>query len=99
MITYKEKYGNYTHYRVDKMEAIEITENDRVLPDKNFDLSSYSKTMFQMFGGEETEVSVEFENDLVGVVFDRFGSDIPIIKKDEKHFICHVKVAVSPHFL
>ena len=44
-------------------------------------------------------ISIEFENELVGVVFDRFGTDIPIVKKDENHFICHVKVAVSPHFL
>lgn len=99
LITYKEKYDNYTHYRVDKMEMIELTADDRVLSDKLFDLSSYSKTMFQMFGGEENEVSIEFDNELVGVVFDRFGMNIPIIKKDEKHFICHVKVAVSPHFL
>jgi predicted DNA-binding transcriptional regulator YafY len=55
--------------------------------------------MFQMFGGEEKDVSIEFENELVGVVFDRFGTDIPIIRTDENHFICHVKVAVSPHFL
>lgn len=99
LITYKEKYDSYTHYRVDKMEQIKLIENDRVLPDKPFDLSSYSKTMFQMFGGEETEVSIEFENDLVSVVFDRFGTEIPIIKKDENHFVCRVKVAVSPHFL
>ena len=99
LITYKEKYDSYTHYRVDKMEGIELTEHDRVLSDKPFDLSAYSKSMFQMFSGEETDVSIEFENKLVGVVFDRFGSDIPIIKSDEEHFICHVKVAVSPHFL
>ena len=99
LITYKEKYESYTHYRVDKMEMIELTEEDRVLPGKPFDLSTYSKTMFQMFGGEETDVSIEFDNELVGVVFDRFGTDIPIIKKDENRFICHVKVAISPHFL
>ena len=99
LITYKEKYDNYVHYRVDKMEMIELSENDRVLADKPFDLSAYSKTMFQMFGGEETDVSIKFENELVGVVYDRFGADVPIVKADEKHFICHVKVAVSPHFL
>ena len=99
LITYKEKYESYTHYRVDKMEMIELTEEDRVLPGKPFDLSTYSKTMFQMFGGEETDVSIEFDNELVGVVFDRFGTDIPIVKKDENRFICHVKVALSPHFL
>lgn len=99
LITYKEKYDNYAHYRVDKMEMIALTEDDRVLSDKPFDLSSYSKTMFRMFGGEETDVSIEFDNDLVGVVFDRFGTDISIIKKDENRFICRVKVSVSPHFL
>lgn len=99
MITYKEKYDSYVHYRVDRMESIELTEKVRVLPDKPFDLSSYAKTMFQMFGGEEVCVRMKFENELVGVIYDRFGMDVPIIKADERHFICNVKVAVSPHFL
>ena len=99
LITYKEKYDDYAHYRVDKMESIEITEEDRVLSEEPFDLSAYSKSTFAMFGGEETEVSIKFENDLVGVVFDRFGTDVRIVKADEGHFICTVKVAVSPHFL
>ena len=99
IITYKQKYDNYVHYRVDKMEGIEITENDRVLNDEPFDLSEYSKSTFGMFGGEETKVSIKFENELVGVILDRFGSDVRIVKADEKHFICTVNVAVSPHFL
>lgn len=99
LITYKEKYSGYTHYRVDKMENIEITDKDRILGDKNFDITEYSKKMFQMFGGEETRVSVEFSNDLVGVVYDKFGIDIPVVKSDDAHFICHINVAVSPHFL
>ena len=28
LITYKEKYESYTHYRVDKMEQIEITDEE-----------------------------------------------------------------------
>lgn len=99
LITYKEKYASYTHYRVDKMERIEITEETRVLSDKPFDLSSYAKSTFQMFGGEEIDVCVRFENELVGVVFDRFGTNIPIIKRGDKHFDCHIKVAASTQFL
>lgn len=74
-----------------KIKSKEVIQHD--------ELQHYSKTMFQMFSGEETDVSIEFDNELVGVVFDRFGTDIPIVKKDENHFICHIKVAVSPHFL
>ena len=97
--TYKEKYDSYVHYRVDKMEDIELSEDARVLSEKPFDLSIYSKSMFQMYSGEETDVTIQFENELVGVVYDRFGVNVPIIKTDETHFICNVKVAVSPHFL
>ncbi len=99
LITYKEKYDNYTHYRVDKMEEIELCEDKRVLADKPFDLSSYAKKTFQMFGGEETDVSIIFENELIGVVYDRFGTNIPVVKEDDEHFRCSVKVAVSPVFL
>ena len=99
LITYKEKYGKYVHYRVDKMDSIEITDIDRVVTDKQFDLSEYSKKMFSMFGGDETEVAIRFDNSLVGVVFDRFGTGIPIMKDGDNHFVCRVKVAVSPHFL
>ena len=99
LITYKPKYENFAHYRVDKMESINLTEEARILPEENFDLSAYAKSVFGMFGGEETEVSIQFDNELAGVVFDRFGFDIPIIKTDSEHFICKVNVAVSPHFL
>ena len=99
MITYKKKYDKYTHYRVDKMEGIELTEDKRVTSEEPFDISSYAKTMFQMFGGEETDVSIRFDNDLVGVVYDRFGIDVPVMRVDEDHFVCRAKVAVSPHFL
>ena len=81
------------------MEGIELTEDKRVMSEAPFDISSYAKTMFQMFGGEETDVSIRFDNDLVGVVYDRFGIDVPVMRVDEDHFICRAKVAVSPHFL
>ena len=99
LITYKPKYESFAHYRVDKMDYIEITDEDRILPKKNFDLSSYAKSVFSMFGGEETKVSIEFENELSGVVFDRFGLDIPVAKVDDTHFVCTLNVAVSPIFL
>ena len=99
MITYKAKYDSFTHYRVDKTEGIEITDKERVMPEEEFDLSSYAKSVFGMFGGEETSVSVRFENSLVGVVYDRFGADVPIIPDGDNHFVTKINVAVSPHFL
>lgn len=99
LITYNKKYDDYVHYRVDKMDCIELSDKERILSEKPFDLSVYTKTMFQMFGGEEVRVSMKFENELVGVIYDKFGIDIPIIKADDNHFICNVNVAVSTQFL
>lgn len=99
MITYKERYKSFTHFRVDKMDKIQICDEDIIYPPNEFDLAAYTKTVFSMFGGEETEVTVKFENNLAGAVFDRFGTDIPIIQSEDEHFVCRIKVAVSPHFL
>jgi len=99
MIVYKKKYGNFAHYRVDKMDSIELCDEKRDLPEQDFDLSEYTKSVFSMFGGKAVNVSVKFENSLAGVVFDRFGTDIPTMRVDENHFVCNLNVAVSPVFL
>ena len=51
-----------------------------------------------MYGGETQRVTMQFSNELIGVVIDRFGKDIPILKVDSKHFETTVTVAVSPQF-
>ncbi len=99
LITYKDKYGSYTHYRVDKMENISVTEDNSNLPDRDFDISEYAKSVFGMFGGEKTNVTIQFANELAGVVFDQFGRDIVLVPVDESHFKCSVKVSVSRKFL
>ncbi len=97
LITYKEKYNSYVHYRVDKMEHTFIAEESRNLPDNKFDLPSYAKKIFSMYRGEETKITVEFDNSLAGVVIDRFGSGVSIVPS-EKTFTAYLNVAVSPHF-
>ena len=52
-----------------------------------------------MYGGKETTVTLEGKNDLVGVVIDRFGKDIPIMRRDDEHFTVQVQVAISRQFL
>lgn len=99
MIVYKKKYGNFAHYRVDKMDGIKLCDEKRDLPEQDFDLSEYTKSVFSMFGGKAVNVSVKFENSLAGVVFDRFGTDVPTMRVDENHFVCNLNVAVSPVFL
>jgi hypothetical protein len=52
-----------------------------------------------MFGGEVQQVALCCDNALVGVMIDRFGTDIPVTPVDENHFMTRVDVAVSRQFL
>jgi predicted DNA-binding transcriptional regulator YafY len=64
-----------------------------------FDLPRYTRSLFGMYGGEETKVTMEAKNEMVGVLIDRFGKDLPIMPVDEDHFRTVVNVAVSNQFL
>ena len=41
---------------------------------------------------------MEFENQFVGVVLDRFGQDVMLIPKDENHFSMQAQIKVSTQF-
>lgn len=99
LIAYSPKHSSRVHYRVDKMLQIELLESRRYVDDERFDPAEYSRKIFGMFGGEETQVNIRFENSLAGVVIDRFGHDIMLVPDGTSHFTVTLQVAVSPLFL
>lgn len=101
MVGYEKSTDMIKHYRVDKMLHINITDMTREGKERfsKFNLPAYSKRLFGMFDGEEQMVKLECANHLAGVIIDRFGKDITLMKKDEAHFTVNVKVAVSRQFL
>lgn len=101
MIAFDGRDQKIKHYRVDKMREIVITDKRRCGQEvfKRTDLASYNKKVFGMYGGREENVTIEFENSLIGVVLDRFGTEVMVIPKGEKHFTVHVQVEVSRQFL
>lgn len=101
LIGYDSDADMIKHYRVDKMLRIEIIEASREGKEyfEHFDMAVYTKKIFGMFDGKVEIVKLECENRFVGVMIDRFGKDIDIIKKDTEHFVVNVEVAVSGQFL
>lgn len=101
MVAYDSESDKIKHYRVDKMLKIKVTNNKREGKEKfqEFNMSEYNKKHFGMFDGKEQHVGLEVSNYLVGVMIDRFGKDIMIMKKDEEKFTTYVDVAVSKQFL
>ena len=99
LIAYSERHG-ITHYRVDKMAQLQMLDAPRVVNDETraLDVSKYGKNIFGMFGGEQMQVKMRFENALAGVVLDRFGHDIMLIPDGDSHFTLTTDIAVSPVF-
>ncbi len=63
-----------------------------------FDLASYSQRVFGMFGGTEEVVRLLCRNELIGVMLDRFGREVPVCPVEDSHFSISVRVNVSQHF-
>lgn len=92
--------GKMKHFRVDKMDGIEIVPHKREGKEvfKELKLSERSLRVFSMFSGKVQKVKIRFSNHLANVVIDRFGKDIIMVPEDEKHFTIHTDIEVSPQF-
>lgn len=100
LIGYDSPAQMIKHYRVDKMERIELLDlpRDGQVLFERFDMAVYSKKVFGMFGGCEERVTLRFENRFAGVVADRFGVDVRLQKAGEEHFFTTLQVVPSEQF-
>lgn len=100
LVAFDSQADRIKHFRVDKMKNIAYTNDLREGKDyfEQFDMALYAKKMFGMFAGEEQLVTLQCKNEFAGVIIDRFGRGVSLIKKDDEHFTVAVKVSVSSQF-
>ena len=100
LMAHSPRYG-VTHYRVDRMTDIRLTEERRVpCPELTGPrLVEHANQLFQMYSGDSVGVKLRFHRSMVNAVVDRFGHDTMLIPDGEEHFTFVVEVAVSPMFL
>ena len=101
LVAYDAGEEKIKHYRVDKMRGLRMLEEPREGEEhfRQFDMGDYARKNFGMFGGRECRVRLLMENDLAGVVIDRFGKDVSLVPVDEAHFAVNVDVYLSGQFL
>ena len=99
LMVYSAKHEGTANYRVDRMDHVEIV--DEAISEKALTLregiDSYTEQVFKMYGGQLADVVLEFDDKLIGVVYDKFGEDTKMIRSGEK-CIATVKVQISPVF-
>ena len=100
LIGYDSTAQQIRHYRVDKMENIATTEAERdgrAVFDA-LDIPKYTNTLFGMFSGESVPARLRCTNDMIGVILDRFGTDVTVIPDGDSHFRVTVTVTPSGQF-
>lgn len=98
LVAYEEGRG-IRHYRVDKMKAIEVLDDNRLEESgyREFDPAVYSNKVFGMYGGDLAAVTLSFPENLTGVMLDRFGKEVSLKKESDK-FTIRTDVVISDHF-
>ncbi|WP_307323637.1 helix-turn-helix transcriptional regulator [Evansella vedderi] len=81
------------HYRVDRMKK--VSEKNVQNLQIEFNITDHLKRCFNMYPGEVDNVEIQFSNQLINVVLDRFGRNINIKKVDEEKFSIKISASVS----
>ena len=100
LVAYNEKHDGFPHYRVDRMDRIEVMDepacrNDRVA---NFDVEELESSAFGMYGGQPVTATFLVTDEAMGAVIDRFGKDVESVPAGEGKARVYARVMKSPAF-
>lgn len=100
LVSYSSRHGSTSNYRVDRMSGVEIIDEDitDVAVTLREDVSEYTEQAFKMYRGEPVEVALQFNEKLIGVVYDKFGESVPMTRTNGDIITATVKVQIAPTF-
>ena len=100
LMCYSSKYDNICNYRVDRMELVEVIDEN--VSDKAMllkaEVSTYTEQVFKMYGGEMKRVTITFDKSIIGAVYDKFGETAKIEKINDETYSVDVNIQESPTF-
>ena len=101
LFCYDDFFGKVSHYRVDKMEGVTMTDVDMTpgIEKEIENLPTRKRQLFAMYGGDVASVEVQVDKDLIGVIFDKFGDRVQLQEVDERWLKFTAEVQVSPTFI
>lgn len=100
LVAYDEAADGIRHYRVDRMDGLNVSETPRTGHEEfgRLDMSVYAHRMFNMFRGKEEVVYLRLPEHMAGLIMDAFGHDVPMMRGENGSLIARITVAVSPQF-
>lgn len=100
LVVYSSRHDGTANYRVDRMEVVEIIDEEitEVAKQMRDSLAAMTESSFKMYGGQPVKVVLEFDDKLIGVVYDKFGEDTTMRRTGEHTCMAAVTVQISPTF-
>lgn len=100
LVCYSDKYDNVANYRIDRMENVSMLNDYRTPCDllNNFDKNKYRKQIYGMFNGESETITLEFNDEMIDCIVDKFGEKTKIRKITSNKYSVTVDVIVSEQF-
>lgn len=100
LMCYSTKYDDIVNYRVDRMDDVAVEEDEVSSKSiiKTDSISNYTEQVFKMYGGPIKDVVLQFDKNLIGVIYDKFGEETKMMVHNEETCITTVKIQVSPTF-
>lgn len=100
LLTYSAKHDGIVSYRVDRMASVTVVEEavcETALTLRK-SAETYSEQAFKMYGGQPITIKIQFTDNLIGPVYDKFGESIKIVRLSENCCASTVSVQISPTF-
>lgn len=102
-VGHHELRDTITNFRIDRMDNVVVMPEPRIpatvaSKDPQFNLSKYAQSIFAMFRGYTTLVTIQADMDLLSTFSDRFGSAAKYKRINDNRFEVQTNVEVSPPF-
>ena len=100
LVTYSTRHEGTANYRVDRMDQVEIIDEDVTEKAKELreSVAGYTESMFKMYGGQPEDVTLQFDQKLMGAVYDKFGEGTKMLRINDTTCVAAVKAQISPTF-
>ncbi len=100
LICYDDKHKNLSHYRIDRMDAVNMLKED-VTPSQNItpeEIKKHKQQVFGMYSGAPRDISFVGDKSIIDSLFDKFGLDLKIEEREDKIYFT-VTAQISPTFI
>ena len=98
VLGFSRHHGKVISFRVDRMCDVQLAADPAIPRPQDYSVEAYGSKVFDMFDGEEKDVLLSCENDLMRVIVDRFGEDVHVEPQDKDRFYARVRIHTSPTF-